>query len=71
MLIVALKLKLLNDKKGACLDYSKAGELGYEQAYDFIKEYCNEWRIVYSLEKILDGLKMINEKSQLKNDVKN
>ena len=41
--------KLLNDKKGACLDYSKAGELGYEQAYDFIKEYCNEWRIVYSL----------------------
>jgi hypothetical protein len=32
----------LNDKNGACLDWSKAGELGYEKAYDEIKEKCND-----------------------------
>ena len=26
---------------GACLDWSKAGELGYAHAYDRIKKYCN------------------------------
>jgi tetratricopeptide (TPR) repeat protein len=31
----------LKDKEGACLDWSKAGELGYSKAYDAIKEYCN------------------------------
>ncbi len=30
----------LGDKQGACLDWSKAGELGYEKAYDAIKEEC-------------------------------
>jgi len=30
----------LGDKNGACLDWSKAGELGYIEAYDAIKEYC-------------------------------
>ena len=36
----AIKLSL-NDKNGACLDWSKAGELGAEYAYDLIKKYCN------------------------------
>jgi len=31
----------LGDKKSACLNWSKAGELGYDKAYDMIKEYCN------------------------------
>ena len=31
----------LKDKNGACLDWSKAGELGYEEAYDMIKKNCN------------------------------
>ena len=30
----------LKDINGACLDWSKAGELGYD-AYDVIKKYCN------------------------------
>ena len=30
----------LGDKNGGCLDFSKAGELGYEDAYDRIKLYC-------------------------------
>ena len=33
----------LGDKNGACLDWSKAGELGYIEAYDAIKEYC-KWK---------------------------
>ncbi len=32
---------LLGDKNGGCLDWSKAGELGYADAYDMIKKYCN------------------------------
>lgn len=28
-------------KDSSCLDWSKAGELGYENVYDLIKEYCN------------------------------
>ena len=31
----------LNDINGACLDWSKAGELGYGYAYELIKEFCN------------------------------
>ena len=30
----------LGDKNGSCLDWSKAGELGDETAYDLIKEHC-------------------------------
>lgn len=30
----------LKDKYGACADYSKAGELGYSDAYNKIKKYC-------------------------------
>ncbi len=30
----------LKDKYGACADYSKAGELGYSDAYTKIKKYC-------------------------------
>ncbi len=30
-----------NDKNGACLDWSQAGELGYADAYSTIKEKCN------------------------------
>lgn len=33
------KIKL-GDIEGACLDFSKAGELGYEKAYDEIEKYC-------------------------------
>jgi tetratricopeptide (TPR) repeat protein len=29
------------DKKGACLDWSKAGELGTALAYEIIKKFCN------------------------------
>lgn len=31
-----------NDKSGSCDDWSKAGELGFYAAYDYIKEYCNK-----------------------------
>jgi tetratricopeptide (TPR) repeat protein len=30
----------LNKKNSACLDFSKAGELGNKDAYDYIKKYC-------------------------------
>ncbi len=30
----------VKDKVGGCLDFSKAGELGDNSAYDLIKEYC-------------------------------
>lgn len=36
-----LSKMILNDKNGACLDWSKAGELGDPDAYDLIKKYCN------------------------------
>lgn len=35
------KMKL-GDKSGACLDWSKAGELGNNNAYSFIKKHCNK-----------------------------
>ena len=31
---------ILEDMIGACLDWSKAGELGYSDAYTSIKDYC-------------------------------
>jgi len=31
----------LGQKDDGCLDLSKAGELGYAEAYEAIKEYCN------------------------------
>lgn len=31
----------LNDKEGGCLDLSRAGELGYQEAYEAIKQFCN------------------------------
>ncbi len=34
------KIKIKKTNEG-CLDLSKAGELGFEDAYDDIKEYCN------------------------------
>ena len=34
------KIKL-GQKDSGCLDLSKAGELGFMDAYDAIKEYCN------------------------------
>ncbi len=34
-------LKILDYKDAACLDWSKAGELGNEEVYDLIKKYCN------------------------------
>lgn len=32
----------LGQKAAGCLDLSKAGELGYEEAFELIKEYCNK-----------------------------
>ena len=32
---------ILNDKESACLDLSKAGELGYRYAYEIMKKNCN------------------------------
>ena len=32
---------LVNKKQKVCLDWSKAGELGAEYAYNLIKKYCN------------------------------
>jgi len=37
----ALTLIYLKNTKDACLDLSKAGELGVEEAYNVIKRYCN------------------------------
>lgn len=31
---------ILGDEDGACWDWSKAGELGYYEVYDFIRDYC-------------------------------
>jgi hypothetical protein len=31
----------LNDINGGALDLSKAGELGIQEAYSIIKQYCN------------------------------
>lgn len=31
---------VIGRKESGCLDLSKAGELGYQKAYDLIKEYC-------------------------------
>ena len=36
----ATKLKL-KEKESACLDFSKAGELGDAEAYEAIKNFCN------------------------------
>lgn len=33
--------RYLGQKENACLDYSKAGEFGQEEAYEMIKKYCN------------------------------
>jgi len=32
---------LLGQKDSGCLDLYKAGELGFDKAYEVIKEYCN------------------------------
>ena len=31
----------LNQKNSACLDFSRAGELGDSNAFELIKKYCN------------------------------
>ena len=31
----------LKDKDSACMDFSRSGELGESNAYDYIKQYCN------------------------------
>jgi tetratricopeptide (TPR) repeat protein len=36
-----IKYNSLNDSDGACADWSKAGELGRRDAYDYIQKYCN------------------------------
>ena len=45
----------LQDKSGASLDWSKAGELGNTKAYDLIKKYCelfNDCKEVSLLKRI-------------------
>jgi hypothetical protein len=32
---------ILGQKDSGCLDLSKAGELGYDRAYEAIEKYCN------------------------------
>jgi hypothetical protein len=32
---------ILKQKDSGCLDFSKAGELGFEDAYKAIKTFCN------------------------------
>lgn len=32
---------ILKQKNSACMDFSRAGELGYEKAYTIIRDYCN------------------------------
>tara|TARA_R110002020_G_scaffold108015_3_gene250616 strand:+ start:2154 stop:2657 length:504 start_codon:yes stop_codon:yes gene_type:complete len=32
---------IINKRDSGCLDLSRAGELGYSEAYDAIKDYCN------------------------------
>ena len=34
------KAELIIGKENACLDFSKAGELGWTEAYEWIKMYC-------------------------------
>lgn len=41
-LLRGLAKALTSDKDGACLDWSKSGELGNSKAYEFIKQFCNE-----------------------------
>ena len=36
----ALVKHLMGDKNGGCLDLSKAGELGYSEAYEAIRQFC-------------------------------
>lgn len=33
---------IYKNKQQACKDWSRAGELGDENAYDYIKQYCNK-----------------------------
>jgi len=41
-LVNRAKIKIiLKDKKSACIDLSRAGELGSDEAYELIKQYCN------------------------------
>ena len=35
----------LGQLDSACLDFSKAGELGLGEAYDIIKEACNQVKL--------------------------
>jgi hypothetical protein len=37
----AITLIYLKNTKDACLDLSRAGELGVQEAYTVIKRYCN------------------------------
>jgi hypothetical protein len=37
----AITRQKFNQKDEACLDFSKAGELGVIEAYEIIKFYCN------------------------------
>jgi hypothetical protein len=38
--IKCIKITILKDKRGGCLDLSKAVELGIKEAYDYIRKYC-------------------------------
>jgi len=38
-----IRITFLKQKEGGCLDLSKAGELGKEEAYEAIKRFCQEY----------------------------
>jgi hypothetical protein len=42
LIIVDLLNKILSTVDAACRDWSKAGELGCESAYESIQQNCNE-----------------------------
>ena len=51
-----------NDMDGACLDWSKAGELGDSQAYEMIRKNCN-WAKLKLQEAFVIGLQPTKSKS--------
>ncbi len=36
-----VKTKINSKKESGCLDFSKAGELGFKEAFEYIKTFCN------------------------------
>ena len=41
----------INDEKNACADFKKAGDLGYFDAYEMIKKYCDNKKKTKTIKK--------------------